>query len=162
MQKLIALVLPILLLTTSCAHKYEGREPDFEIKSTQERIKEYKQFKLDHYQYPSPHYSNLRFRGKAVPPENLEHVLEATRPGTLKDWETHHWGAYMTWVAAIPFAIFLTNTISDFNFTNLFLFGASAGAFGYGSYLEQQYKNQVVDAYNRELKIKLNLIQSDF
>ena len=162
MRKFIYWFLPLILITTSCAHKYQGREPDFTVKKTEERIKEYKQFKIDRHTVPSPHYEYLNFHGKPVNAQDLEHVMAATRPGTLKEWEQHHWGAYMAWVATIPFVIFLTNTISDFNFTNLFLFGASATAFGYGSYLEQQYKNQIIDSYNRELKIKLNLIKADF
>lgn len=162
MRKLTSLFLPVLLFAMSCAHKYEGREPDFEIKSAQERNKEFQQFKLEKYKIPSPHYFNLKFRDMPVRPENLEHVLEATKPGTYKQMKTHHWGAYIAWISAIPFAIFLSQSISDFNVTNLFLLTTTASTFVYGSYLERQHKNRVIDSYNRELKIKLDLIKTDF
>lgn len=162
MQVIKFYILSMLLLCTSCATKYQGREPDFTPKKTNEAVKEYELFKIQPYSIPMPHYSTLKFRGKPTAPEDIEHVLAATKPGTLRAWRKHHWGAYMAWVAAIPFAIFAANTASDFNFTNLFLLGASATAFGYGSYLEQQHKNRIINGYNRELKIKLNLIKSDF
>ena len=154
--------LSLLVLFTSCAHRYEGREPDFKLTKKEEQIKEYKLFKLEPYTFPSPHYSYLNFRGDSIRPDDLEHVMEKTKRGNLELWHEHHWGAYLAWVAAIPFGIFLTNTIKNFSFTNLFLFSASATAFGYGSYLEQQYKNGIVEDHNRELKIKLDLIKADF
>lgn len=165
MFKKLLVYLIVLNFFTSCAHKYVGREPDFTIqdqKDKKEQIQEYKLFKLEPYSIPSPHYTYLKFRGRSTHPDDLEHVMEATKKGTLARWKEHHWGAYLAWISAIPFGIFLTKTIKDFSFTNLFLFGTSASAFGYGSYMEQQYKNSLVREHNRELKIKLNLIQTDF
>lgn len=162
MSKILSIYLSLLIFLTSCAHRYEGREPDFSLENKEEQIQEFNKFKLEPYTIPSPHYSYLKFQGNSIRPDDLEHVMEATKRGNLADWKEHHWGAYLAWVAAIPFGIFLTNTIKNFSFTNLFLFSASATAFGYGSYLEQQYKNNIIENHNRELKIKLNLIKADF
>lgn len=160
--KLYFSLLTILFALSSCTHKYIDRAPDFEVKTKKEQLAEEKKFKMAPYKIPLPHYYYFNFQGKRTRPDDVEHVLENTRNGTLYEWKQHHWGAYMAWVAAIPMAIFAKEVATDFGITNLFLFGASAGAFGYGSMLEMQHKNRIIQEYNRELKIKLDLIKADF
>ncbi|MGB0453941.1 MAG: hypothetical protein ACPGJV_09520 [Bacteriovoracaceae bacterium] len=156
------LLLFLIVLLTGCTQKYLGLEPEFTDRPLSERVEESKKFTFDAYKYPLPEYWWISMNGKKYRPNDLEHVMEATRPGSYKEWRKTSWGSTIAYVAIIPMSYFLFKTTTDFDLTNLLLLGASGGAFAYGAYHEMEQRNKILRDHNHALRVKFNLLRYEF
>lgn len=157
-MKLI-LIITLAFLSTSCAHRLKVPLPKLEDNSEKQAIQEFKKFKIERQQHKQMLFDHISIQDKVYTIESSKYLLDYINPHLYQKLYNDSWGKYIAWFSLVPLYFFGKKMIEEGGgLTNVSLSLISATGFFYGMSLELDKNNEIIDRYNQDLKIKLNII----
>lgn len=153
------LIITQLFLFVSCAHRMSVPLPNLDKKKEKEQIEVYKKYKIENQSYYDMMANQIKIQDVAYDLETTKYLVNEISPKHYPRLMTTSWGKYLAYLSFIPMIIFGKRIIEiDSSLDNVSIFLLSSFGIFYGMSMELEKNNNVIDKYNQDLKIKLNII----